>query len=163
MFTKALAISPSSPVCKKELCAPHVCRGAVGGAPPCPCSHLYPGASCRPPRQDLALLLCQDSASPAPVGAGGARGWHPMKKDLPILPVTGHGCTRHRAHPATRLLVGNEVGVGSIRHTAWQLWPWLTLRGAEHPFPAQPITSTCPSSPPRHRLALCSPLLSLGR
>lgn len=35
-FTKAVTINPSSPICKKGLGPPYVCRGTVDKAPPCP-------------------------------------------------------------------------------------------------------------------------------
>lgn len=57
-FTEAVTINPSSPICKKGLGAPYVCRGAAGGASPCPCS--------------LSLLGCQQCQLPsAPAGPVG--------------------------------------------------------------------------------------------
>lgn len=135
VFVKALALSA---VCRRS-CA----------HPTCAMGPLLP---LLPPQQDLALLLCQDRAAPALGGAGGPR-VAPHEGELALLQLLAMAVLTS-AHPAPCPLVGTEVAEESVPHTAPAL---AHAPRAEHPFPAQPSPSTQPSSPPRHRLPLCSP------
>lgn len=86
---QSLAVSPSSPRCRQELCHPS-CATGMGILP---ALALLCTSCAQPSRPWLHPVPAQrqHSASPAPEGAGGAQGWLPMKGDPPVPAAAGHG------------------------------------------------------------------------